>query len=85
MTKYIELKHRNSFLGWVENVGKGKNAGYQHFFPFPMMFSKGFNALTLTKSKYLSYGKEFTHTPLYCLLTLYSIDTDSNASTTDSF
>ena len=27
----------------VENiVGKGQNAGNQHFFPFPTMFSKGF-------------------------------------------
>ena len=31
------------FLGWVENIaGKGENAGYQHFPPFPTMFSKGF-------------------------------------------
>ena len=28
---------------WVENiVGKGENAGYQYFSPFPRMFSKGF-------------------------------------------
>ena len=27
----------------VENiVGKGENTGYQHFSPFPMMFSKVF-------------------------------------------
>ena len=27
----------------LENiVGKGENAGYQHFSPFPTMFSKGF-------------------------------------------
>ena len=27
----------------LENiVGKGENANYQHFFPFPTMFSKGF-------------------------------------------
>ena len=27
----------------VENIaGKGENAGYQHFLPFPTMFSKGF-------------------------------------------
>ena len=30
-------------LGRVENiVGEGKNAGYQHFSPFPTMISKGF-------------------------------------------
>ena len=30
-------------MGWVENIaGKGENAGYQHFSPFPTMFSKGF-------------------------------------------
>ena len=30
-------------LGRVENtVGKGENAGYQHFLLFPTMFSKGF-------------------------------------------
>ena len=27
----------------AENImGKGENAGYQYFFPFPSMFSKGF-------------------------------------------
>ena len=26
----------------VNIVGKGENANYQHFFPFPTMFSKGF-------------------------------------------
>ena len=32
-----------SVFDWAENiVGKGENAGYQHFFPFPTMFSKGF-------------------------------------------
>ena len=30
-------------LGRIENiVGKGENAGYQHFSPFPTMFTKGF-------------------------------------------
>ena len=30
-------------LGRIENiVGKGENAGYQYFSPFPKMFSKGF-------------------------------------------
>ena len=29
-------------LGWIENIaGKEENAGYQHFFPFPTMFSTG--------------------------------------------
>ena len=33
----------NFILGRLENiVGKGENAGYQHFFPFPTMFSKDF-------------------------------------------
>ena len=28
-------------LGWVENiVGKGENAGYQDFLPFPLCFPK---------------------------------------------
>ena len=37
-------------LGKVENiVGKGENAGYQHFLLFPTMFSKGFS-LMVTKS-----------------------------------
>ena len=28
---------------WIENVkGKEENAGYQHFSPFPNMFSKAF-------------------------------------------
>ena len=28
-------------LGWVENiVGKGENAGYQHFLLFPLCFQK---------------------------------------------
>ena len=28
-------------LGWVENsVGKGKNAGYQHFLLFPQCFQR---------------------------------------------
>ena len=30
-----------SVLGWVENiVGKGENAGYQHFLLFPQCFQK---------------------------------------------
>ena len=30
-------------MGRVENiVGKGENAGYQHFLFFPTVFSKGF-------------------------------------------
>ena len=29
------------FLGWIENiVGKGENAGYQHFLFFPQCFQK---------------------------------------------
>ena len=32
-----------SVFGWVENiVGKGENAGYQHFLPFPQYFQKAF-------------------------------------------
>ena len=32
-----------SLLDRVENtVGKGENAGYQHFSPFPTVFSKAF-------------------------------------------
>ena len=32
-----------SVFAKVENiVGKGENAGYQHFSPFPTMFSKAF-------------------------------------------
>ena len=35
-------------LEMVENiVGKGENAGYQHFLHFPTMFSKGFLPLSL--------------------------------------
>ena len=35
------IKKLKYVLGWVENmVGKGKNAGFQHFL-FPTMFSKG--------------------------------------------
>ena len=31
----------NFFIGWVENiVGKGENAGYQHFLLFPQFFQK---------------------------------------------
>ena len=44
-----DLKKKNAFekskfvLGWVENiVGKGENAGYQHFLLFFTMFSKGY-------------------------------------------
>ena len=35
------MKKMKFSLGRVENnVGKGENAGYQHFSPFPTMFSK---------------------------------------------
>ena len=35
----------------VENIaGKGENAGYQHFFLFPSMFSKGFSYIGVKKS-----------------------------------
>ena len=36
-----KCKNRNSFLGWVENImGKGENAGYQHFLLFAQCFQK---------------------------------------------
>ena len=40
----INLAEKLKFVsGKVENiVGKGENAGYQHFSPFSTMFSKGF-------------------------------------------
>ena len=38
------MKKSKLVLGRAENiVGKGENAGYQHFFPFPTMFSKAFS------------------------------------------
>ena len=38
-------------FGRIENiVGKGENAGYQHFSPFPTMFSKDF-FLSVVKSR----------------------------------
>ena len=37
-------KSLNFLLAVLENiVGKKENAGYQYFFPFPMIFSKGFS------------------------------------------
>ena len=48
----VTLKQK-FFLGWVENiVGKGENAGYQHFLLFPQYFQKAF----ISKSGL--YGKE---------------------------
>ena len=39
--KNVNKKSKRT-LGRVENnVGKGENAGYQHFLLFPTMFSKG--------------------------------------------
>ena len=40
----IDVNKKLKFgMGGVENiVGKGENAGYQHFSPFPTMSSKGF-------------------------------------------
>ena len=39
----MRLKNRNLFLGRIENiVGKGVNAGYQHFLLFPQCFQKVF-------------------------------------------
>ena len=40
----IKVIESLKFVLWrVENiVGKGENAGYQHFLLFPTMFSKGF-------------------------------------------
>ena len=41
--KIIVAQIMISVFDRVENiVGKGENAGYQHFSPFPTMFSKGF-------------------------------------------
>ena len=38
-------------LGTVENiVGKGENAGYQHFLFFPQYFQKGSDILTLSQT-----------------------------------
>ena len=34
-------------LGWVENVGKGKNAGYQHFLLSPQYFQKASSSWSL--------------------------------------
>ena len=45
---------------WVENiVGKGENAGYQHFLLLPSMFSKDFLPRIVKKSGLC--GKELTH------------------------
>ena len=40
----INVSEKLKFVSdWVENnVGKGENAGYQHFLLFPIMFSRGF-------------------------------------------
>ena len=41
--KIIAIQKLKVVLGRVENiVGKGENAGYQHFSPFSTMFSKVF-------------------------------------------
>ena len=41
--KIIVTSHQTFFLGWVENiVGKGENAGNQHFLLFPQYFRKAF-------------------------------------------
>ena len=34
------LQMKISVFDWVENVGKGENAGYQHFLLFPQCFGK---------------------------------------------
>ena len=58
----------------IENtVGKGENTGYQHFLLFPHCFPKPYSLGSL-KSGFC--GKE---------LTLYSIDTQFDASKTDIF
>ena len=42
--KLITTQKLKFVHGRVENiVGKGENAGYQHFFLFPTMFSKAFS------------------------------------------
>ena len=48
----INVNEKFKFIfGRVENiVGKGENAGYQHFLLFPTMFSKGF-ILKVIKSR----------------------------------
>ena len=36
-----EIEKLEFVLGWVENVmGKGENAGFQHFLLFPVCFQK---------------------------------------------
>ena len=44
MKKLLYVAKKSKFLlGKVENImGKGENADYQHFSPFPKMFSKSF-------------------------------------------
>ena len=51
----MKLKMMISVSDRVENiVGKGENAGYQHFLLFPIMFSKDFFLRTREMS-----GKQF--------------------------
>ena len=41
-----------NFLGRVENiVGKGENAGYQHFLLYPQCFQKASSSVSLTLSQ----------------------------------
>ena len=62
-----------SLVHTVENtVRKGENTGYQHFLLFSQCFPKPSSLQFLS----VKCGKD---------LTLYSIDTFINASTTDSF
>ena len=47
------------FFDTVENiVGKGENAGYQHFLPFPLCFPKDFSQGCETSGLFVNDSKE---------------------------
>ena len=53
------------FSKWVENtVGKGEIARYEHFFPFPTVFSKDFYSRHEKKKQGL-FGKGRRKSPAY--------------------
>ena len=62
-TKCSVTKKLTFGLGRVENIlGKGENAGYQHFLLFPKCFQKALSSGSLTSGL---YGKELKKTKMW--------------------
>ena len=68
--KTINVAHKLKILyGNVENVGKGENAGYQHFLLFPQCFQKALSVWSFKVKILWERVKSEIHTPWHSIET----------------